>query len=284
MSAVAPGARLGQTSAMANPIKIGILGAGGRMGAALLAEIPQSPALILAGAIERAGHPGVGQPVGPAFPASLTLGSNPGPLARLSDVLIDFTTPSALEATLDAACEGKAALVIGTTGLEPQHHALIDNAARNIAVLQAANTSLGVTLLAALVEQAARALGDDWDIEILDLHHRHKVDAPSGTAIALGEAAARGRGIILATAAERGRDGNASARLPGNIGFAALRGGSAAGDHTVLFAAEGERLEFTHRAESRRIFARGALRAAAWLAGKPKGRYTMGDVLGLPAL
>jgi 4-hydroxy-tetrahydrodipicolinate reductase len=245
-------------------IKVGILGAGGRMGAMLLAEIQQDSRLALAGAIERAGHAGVGQPIGPAFPASLTLGSNPGPLARAADVLIDFTTPAALEATLDAACEGKAALVIGTTGLEPQHHALIDNAARNISVLQAANTSLGITLLARLVEQAARALGDDWDIEIVDLHHRHKVDAPSGTALALGEAAARGRGVLLANHAERGRDGIGNPRA-----------------HTVLFATEGERLEFTHRAESRRIFARGALRAAAWLAGKPKGRYTMADVLGL---
>lgn len=251
------------------------------MGATLLAEIQQNEGLALAGAIERAGHAQIGQPIGAAYPATLTLGSNPGPLARAADVLIDFTTPAALEATLDAACEGKAALVIGTTGLEPHHHALIDVAARSVPVLQAANTSLGITLLASLVEQAARALGDDWDIEIVDLHHRHKVDAPSGTALALGEAAARGRGIQLAKYAERGRDGISAPRAQGAIGFAAMRGGSAAGDHTVLFAAEGERLEFTHRAESRLIFARGALRAAAWLAGKPKGRYTMVDVLGL---
>lgn len=253
------------------------------MGASLLAEIAQNPKFALVGAIERAGHPGVGQPISPAFPASLTLGSNPGPLARLADVLIDFTSPAALEATLDAACEGKAALVIGTTGLEPHHHALIDAAAKSVPILQAANTSLGVTLLARLVEQAAAALGDDWDIEILDLHHRHKIDAPSGTALALGEAAARGRGISLASHSERGRDGIGSPRSSGAIGFAALRGGSAAGDHTVLFAGEGERIELTHRAESRRIFARGALRAALWLAGKPKGRYAMEDVLGLPA-
>lgn len=264
-------------------IKIGILGAGGRMGATLLAEIAQRPTLSLAGAIERAGHPGIGKPISAAYPASLTLCSNPGPLARASDVLIDFTTPAALEATLDAACEGKAAVVIGTTGLEPHHHALIDNATRNIAVLQAANTALGITLLARLVEQAARALGADWDIEIAELHHKHKLDAPSGTALALGEAAARGRGVALDDHMEAGRFGTDARRTPGSIGFASLRGGSAAGDHTVLLAGEGERLEFTHRAESRVIFARGALKAATWLAGKPRGRYTMDDVLGLPA-
>jgi 4-hydroxy-tetrahydrodipicolinate reductase len=262
-------------------IKIGILGAGGRMGQTLLAEIPHTPGLTLAGAIERAGHAGIGQPLGTSFPPDFTLGSNPGPLARAADVLIDFTTPAALQATLDAACEGKAAVVVGTTGLEPEHHALLDSAARSIPSLQAANTSLGVTLLAALVEQAARALGDDWDIEILDMHHRHKVDAPSGTALALGQAAARGRGIDLAAHTESGRHGNTGARAPGDIGFAALRGGSVAGDHSVIFASEGERLELGHRAESRVIFARGALRAAAWLAGKPKGRYAMEDVLGL---
>ncbi|WP_416906971.1 MAG: 4-hydroxy-tetrahydrodipicolinate reductase [Polymorphobacter sp.] len=264
-------------------VKVGILGAGGRMGHALLAELPHTPGLSLAGAIERAGHAQIGQPLGPAFPASCTLGSNPGPLARAADVLIDFTSPMALEATLDAACEGKAAVVIGTTGLEAAHHALIDAAARSIPILQAANTSLGVTLLTALVEQAARALGEDWDIEILDMHHRHKVDAPSGTALALGEAAARGRGIDLAANTESGRHGVGPPRSPGAIGFAALRGGSVAGDHSVIFAQEGERLELSHRAESRIIFARGALRAALWLAGKPKGRYTMDDVLGLPA-
>jgi 4-hydroxy-tetrahydrodipicolinate reductase len=270
---------------MANDrIRIGVLGAGGRMGQAIIAGIAVDPRLALAGAIERAGHDLVGRPVGPPFPASLTICSNHGPLAIASDVLVDFTTPSALEATLDAACDGKAAIVIGTTGLEPAHHRLIDRAARSVAVLQAANTSLGVTLLARLVTQAARALGPDWDIEIAELHHRHKVDAPSGTALALGAAAATGRGVDLAAVADRGRDGITGARVPGHIGFAALRGGSAAGDHSVLFAGEGERLELRHLAENRTIFARGALKAATWLAGRPAGRYTMDDVLGLPAL
>lgn len=251
------------------------------MGKAIIAAIAENPALRLAGAIERAGHLAVGQPVGPPFPPSLTICSNAAPLAISSDVLIDFTSPAALAATLDAACDGQAAIVIGTTGLEAQHHAMIDRAARNIAVLQAANTSLGVALLARLVRDAAQALGPDWDIEIAELHHRDKVDAPSGTALALGAAAATARGVNLAAVSDRGRDGVTGARVRGHIGFASLRGGSAAGDHMVLFAGEGERIELSHRAENRDIFARGALRAAVWLAGKPAGRYTMDSVLGL---
>ncbi len=269
---------------MANArVKIGVLGAGGRMGQAILAAIAADPRLVLAGAIERAGHEAVGRRLGPPWPEAMSICSNHGPLAIASDVLVDFTAPSALEATLDAACDGKAAIVIGTTGLEPRHHAMIDRAAKSIAVLQAANTSLGVTLLARLVEDAARALGPDWDIEIAELHHRHKVDAPSGTALALGAAAARGRGVDLARVSDRGRDGITGERLPGHIGFASLRGGSAPGDHLVMFAGEGERIELGHRVESRDIFARGALQAAVWLAGRPAGRYAMDDVLGLPA-
>ncbi len=254
------------------------------MGAAIIAELGSGswPGLALAGAIERAGHPDIGSRLGEAFGPAMTLGSNPQPLAHASQVLIDFTTPAALEATLDACCDGRAALVVGTTGLEPHHHALIDRAAANIAVLQAANTSLGVALLSRLVEQAARALGPDWDIEISELHHRQKSDAPSGTALALGASAARGRGIDLGQRSERGRDGVSARRQPGNIGFSSLRGGTAAGDHMVLLAGDGERIELWHRAENRVIFARGALRAAAWLAGKPAGRYAIDDVLDLP--
>jgi 4-hydroxy-tetrahydrodipicolinate reductase len=265
-------------------IRIGISGAGGRMGAALLAELPAHPGLVLAGAIERAGHPAIGHPIGAAYPASLTLCSNPGPLARAADVVIDFSSPAALEATLTACEEARTAALIGTTGLSDADHARIDAAARSIPVLQAANTSLGITLLARLVTEAARALGPDWDIEIAELHHRYKRDAPSGTALALGSAAARGRGVSLDEVAEAGREGADAVRTPGSIGFASLRGGSAAGDHTVLIASEGERLELTHRAENRDIFARGALRAARWLAGRPAGRYSMAEVLGLPAL
>ena len=267
---------------MTKPIRIGVLGAGGRMGQAIIAGVAADPTLMLAGAIERSGHVAVGRLLGAPFAPGLTICSNPGPLAHASDVIIDFTAPSALEATLDAACDGSAAIVVGTTGLEARHHAIIDRAARSIAVLQAANTSLGVTLLARLVADAARALGPDWDIEIAELHHRDKVDAPSGTALALGAAAAIGRGVALAAVSDRGRDGITGVRVAGHIGFASLRGGSVAGDHTVLFAGNGERIELRHLAENREIFARGALRAAVWLSGRSPGRYAMDDVLGLP--
>ena len=195
------------------------------------------------------------------------------------DVLVDFSAPSALQASLDRATAAGIPILVGTTGLDDFSERRIANAAEQVAVLQAANTSLGVTLLSALVEQAAAVLGPDWDIEIGETHHRLKADSPSGTALALGEAAARGRGAKLQ--AERGRDGTALKRAEGAVGFASLRGGSVAGDHDVLFLGPGERLILSHRAESRAIFATGALKAAGWLAGQPPGRYTMAQVLGL---
>lgn len=201
-------------------------------------------------------------------------------LARVSDVLVDFSSPAAIEANLDAAIMAGVPIVIGTTGLEERHHWLCDHAAQSIAVLQTGNTSLGVNMLAYLVREAAARLGEDWDIELVETHHRMKVDAPSGTALLLGEAAAAGRGIALAPNSERGRDGITGARRPGAIGFAALRGGSVAGDHTVHFLGTDERIALSHVAESRSIFARGALRAAQWLIGKPAGRYAMASVLG----
>lgn len=257
--------------------RVGVLGAGGRMGQAIIAALAEAPGLTLGGAVERAGHAIVGTKLG----AGLIVCSNPLALAHACDVLIDFTTPDALAANIEAACESKTPLVVGTTGLEPKHHKAIDAAARDVAILQTGNTSLGVNLLAALVEQAAATLGDDWDIEIVEMHHRHKVDAPSGTALLLGEAAAKGRGVDLAQRSARGRDGITGARRAGDIGFASLRGGSVAGDHQVILAAEGERIELGHRAETREIFARGAVKAAAWLAGKTAGRYSMRDVLGI---
>lgn len=211
----------------------------------------------------------------------IAMTDDPLALAERSDILVDFSAPGALSAHLDACIAARKPVLIGTTGLEAVHHALIDEAAAIIPVLQTGNTSLGVNLLAALVEQAAAGLGDDWDIEIVEMHHRHKVDAPSGTALLLGEAAARGRGIDLADHSERGRDGITGARQAGAIGFAALRGGSVAGDHQVIFATEGERIEIGHRAENRAIFARGAVKGALWLAGQPAGRYDMKAVLGL---
>jgi 4-hydroxy-tetrahydrodipicolinate reductase len=242
-------------------IRIGIIGSEGRMGHALRE------------AVAGAGHKFAGG-----------VDQDSGDIIRLSkegDVLVDFSSPAALEETLDAAVAAGTPIVVGTTGLEERHHWLLDDAAKRIAVLQTGNTSLGVNLLAHLVEEAASRLGDDWDIEIVETHHRMKVDAPSGTALLLGEAAARGRGITLADHSERGRDGIAGARVGGAIGFASLRGGTVAGDHTVYLLADNERLALSHIAENRAIFAKGAVRAAGWLIGQPAGRYTMKEVLGL---
>ena len=202
-------------------------------------------------------------------------------VAATSDVLIDFSAPGALAGNVAACVAAGKPLLIGTTGLEAEHVAAIEAAAGKIAVLQTGNTSLGINLLAALVREAASRLGDDWDIEIVEMHHRHKVDAPSGTALLLGEAAAAGRGIDLASHSARGRDGITGPRKAGEIGFASLRGGSVAGEHMVTLASDQERIELGHRAESRVIFARGAIKAAQWLVGKAPGRYTMADVLGL---
>ncbi len=196
------------------------------------------------------------------------------------DVLIDFSAPAALAASLDRAMRANLPILIGTTGLDDLANRRIADAASRVAVLRAANTSLGVALLADLVERAAAVLGSDWDIEVLEMHHRRKADAPSGTALALGEAAARGREIDLPSNSERARDGTAKVRAEGAIGFAALRGGTVAGDHDVIFAGPEERLILSHRAESRSIFARGALAAAAFLRGREPGLYSMRDVIG----
>ena len=240
---------------------IGIFGSRGRMGRAIAEVIGDSEGAALAGGADQ--------------------GDDAGTVARASDVIVDFSSPAALAEHLAAAQAAGTAIVIGTTGLAPEHHALIDDAARTIPVLQAANTSLGVNLLAHLVRETAARLGEDWDIEIAEMHHRHKADAPSGTALMLGGAAAGGRGARLDEVSDRGRDGLTGPRQAGHIGFAALRGGAVAGDHQVIFAAEGERLELGHRADSRDIFARGAIKAAVWLNGRAPGRYTMADVLGL---
>lgn len=239
---------------------IGIIGSAGRMGQALAAAVPDLGAT-LAGGIDA--------------------GGDPTALAQQADVLVDFSAPAALDRTLTAARTARTPILIGTTGLTTAHHALIDAAAADIAVLQTGNVSLGVTLLAKLVRDAAARLGPDWDIEIAEMHHRHKVDAPSGTALLLGEAAAAGRGITLAEARVADRAGLTGARSEGTIGFASLRGGSVAGDHLVVFAGEGERIELVHRAENRAIFARGAITAALWLAEQPAGRYSMDQVLAL---
>ena len=193
------------------------------------------------------------------------------------DVIVDFSAPSALQASLDRALAAAVPILVGTTGLDDFASRRISAAAKDIAVLRSANTSLGVALLSDLVERAASVLGPEWDIEILEMHHRQKTDAPSGTALALGDAAARGRGTKLK--AERGRDGTNLKREEGAIGFASLRGGTVAGDHDVIFAGPEERLILSHRAENRMIFARGALAAAKFLVGKPAGIYSMRDVI-----
>jgi 4-hydroxy-tetrahydrodipicolinate reductase len=202
-------------------------------------------------------------------------------LAEASDALVDFSSPAALKNNLHAAIGAGIPILVGTTGLDDSHHAALDSAAHAVPVLQTGNTSLGVTLLAHLVHEAAARLGPDWDIEVLEMHHRMKVDAPSGTALLLGEAAAAARGIDLAVSSESGRDGHTGARAEGAIGFAALRGGTVAGEHSVIFAGEQERITLSHSAENRMIFARGAVKGATWLIGKPAGRYSMQDVLGL---
>jgi 4-hydroxy-tetrahydrodipicolinate reductase len=239
---------------------IGIYGSAGRMGRAI-ATIAGDEGAGVAGGVDA--------------------GEDPFALAHDADVLVDFSTPAALESHLSAAVAARTPIVIGTTGLSPTHHALIDRAAESIAVLQTGNTSLGVTLLGILVREAAQRLGPEWDIEIVEMHHRHKVDAPSGTALLLGEAAARGRGTTLNEERVDGRAGLVGARTEGTIGFSSLRGGTVVGDHLVVFAGEGERIELGHRGEDRSIFARGAVKAALWLADRPVGRYRMSEVLGL---
>jgi 4-hydroxy-tetrahydrodipicolinate reductase len=252
---------------------IGIFGARGRMGQAIAGIAADAGLDVVGGTDSQAG--------GTIGDAGAAITADPAALAARADVLIDFSVPAALDTHLAACIAAGKPLLIGTTGLEAEHHAAIDRAAERIAVLQTGNTSLGVNLLAALVREAATRLGDDWDIEIVEMHHRHKVDAPSGTALLLGEAAAVGRNIRLDERAVRGRDGITGARGAGDIGFASLRGGSVAGDHQVILATDQERIELSHRAESRIIFARGAIKAAQWLIGKAPGRYTMADVLGL---
>ena len=197
-----------------------------------------------------------------------------------ADVLVDFSAPAALEASLNRAVSANVPILVGTTGLQPEHHTKIENAAKQTAVIYAPNTSLGINLLRQLVEEATKRLGPEWDIEILEMHHRHKVDAPSGTALMLGRSAAEGRGSTLQELSRFDRIGeHPHAREPGTIGYASLRGGSVAGEHVVIRATDGVRIELGHRAESRRIFARGALAAVRFLAGKPPGLYSMRDVI-----
>ncbi len=266
-------------------MKIGVLGCAGRMGRALLAEIVDTDGCTLAGGTEAAGHPALGQDLGTLLGTDdfgQTVGDDAEALIAASDAVIEFSTAEATLRHAELAARFGTAQVIGTTGLDDETSARIKAAAARTPIVWAANMSLGVNLLLGLTERVARTLGPEaFDIEIVEIHHRHKIDAPSGTALALGEAAARGRGVPLADVADRGRDGVTGARNTGSIGFAALRGGDVVGDHSVVFAGLGERIELTHKAADRKIYARGAVHAARWLNGRPPGVYDMTDVLGL---
>jgi 4-hydroxy-tetrahydrodipicolinate reductase len=266
--------------------RIAILGAGGRMGRALIRALSDTEGAALAAAVEYNGSPLIGQD--PAILAGLPagpirIGKDGAAGIAAANVAIEFSTPAATVKHALIAAEAGIAYVAGTTGMATCDEDVLREAAERIPVVYAANYSVGVTLLADLVRRTAARLGREFDIEIVEMHHRHKVDAPSGTALALGRAAAAGRGVALDDVAVRGRDGVTGAREKGTIGFAALRGGDVPGDHTVIFAGDGERLELSHRASGRDIFARGAVRAAIWAIGKEPGLYNMRDVLGLDA-
>jgi 4-hydroxy-tetrahydrodipicolinate reductase len=261
-----------------------VAGAAGRMGRTLINAIAETPGLVLVGATEGEGSPFLGQDSGVLAglpPNRINVVSEVRPLTLAADAIVDFTVPTATVALAALAAETKLVHIIGTTGCSAADDAKIADAAKQTAVMKSGNMSLGVNLLAVMTKRVAQALGDDFDIEIVEMHHNKKIDAPSGTALLFGEAAAAGRRIDLKTHSERGRDGHTGARKPGTIGFASLRGGNVAGEHSVIFAGADERLELTHKATDRMIFARGALKAALWTRGKPPGLYDMLDVLGL---
>ncbi len=264
-------------------MKIGIVGCAGRMGQMLLREILTTPGAALGGGTERSESPAIGRDIGELAGAAhvgIGVGDDPAALFAAVDAVIDFTAPVATLRHLELAAQSGKALVIGTTGMDAAQKEKIAEAAQKSPIVFAPNMSVGVTLAMAVVEQVAKILDDSYDIEIVEMHHRHKVDAPSGTALGLGLAAAKGRGVDLDAVACKARDGHTGARPKGEIGFATLRGGDVVGDHTVVFAADGERFEITHKASSRQVFAKGAVRAALWLKGRKPGLYTMRDVLG----
>lgn len=266
-------------------MKIGVLGCAGRMGRAIIGEILRTDGCTLTGGTEVAGHSAIGQDLGALADVDdigLKVHDNAPDLIGAADAIIEFSTPEATIRHAILAAEHGTAHVIGTTGLDAEAERLLREMATRTSIVWAANMSLGVNLLCGLAEQVARILGPEaFDIEIVEMHHRQKIDAPSGTALALGEAAARGRDVTLEDVADRGRDGITGARKSGAIGFAALRGGDVVGDHSVVFAGAGERIELTHRATDRGIYARGAVHAARWLEGRAAGLYSMADVLGL---
>ncbi|KQI69906.1 dihydrodipicolinate reductase [Loktanella sp. 3ANDIMAR09] len=261
-----------------------ITGASGRMGQMLVQTVTASDACRLVGALERPGHDWVGQDIGTAMGGAalgVTVSDDPVATFAKAQAVIDFTAPAATVQFAGLAAQARAVHVIGTTGLTPEDIAAIDRAAHHAVIVRAGNMSLGVNLLTVLAQKVAAALDADYDIEIVEAHHRHKVDAPSGTALMLGEAAAAGRGVDLADVRDSGRDGITGARKRGDIGFHAIRGGDTVGDHDVIFAADGEQITLRHRATDRSVFARGALKAALWGQDRAPGHYDMLNVLGL---
>lgn len=265
-------------------MKIGIVGAAGRMGRMLIAAVQAAEGVELAGGTEAPNHPDIGRDLAEIIgdeAAGVGLTSDADALFGVADAVIDFTVPVATVAHAKLAAQHGTALVIGTTGLDTTQQGAIDAVGQKAAIVQAANYSVGVNVLLGLVEKAAEILPNAYDIEVLEMHHHHKVDAPSGTALALGHAAAAGRGVALDDVACKARDGIVGARPRGEIGFATLRGGDVVGDHTVMYAGPGERVEITHKASSREVFANGAVRAALWSGTQPPGLYSMKDVLGL---
>jgi len=269
---------------MTDSVGIAVMGASGRMGRMLIDAVTASDAAHLVGVTERPGHDWIGQDLGAALGGAKTgvmVHADPLDVIVKAQAVIDFTTPEATLAHAQLTAQARCVHVIGTTGLSEDDIARLDAAARHAVIVRAGNMSLGVNLLTRLAQEVARALDADFDVEIVESHHRHKVDAPSGTALMLGEAVARGRGVDLAQVSDRSRDGMTGQRRRGDIGFAAIRGGDIVGEHDVIFAGAGERIVLSHIATDRGIFARGALKAALWGQGKAPGHYSMMSVLGL---
>ena len=265
-------------------MKLAVIGAAGRMGQTLVRTIKEIRGCAVAGAIEIPGSIALGQDVGllaGVGKLTMPITDDLAAIADKIDGVLDFSVPAASVRNAEIAAKAGIVHVIGTTGFSAEQEAEIAAASKRAVIVKAGNMSLGVNLLVALTRKVAAALDADFDIEILEMHHKHKVDAPSGTALMLGRAAAEGRGVDLGKKSVRKRDGHTGERPVGAIGFATLRGGNVVGEHTVIFAGEGERIELTHRATDRGIFARGAVKAALWARGKPPGLYSMADVLGL---
>jgi 4-hydroxy-tetrahydrodipicolinate reductase len=265
-------------------MRLVVVGAAGRMGRAVIRAALAHPGVTVAAAVERPGSEAIGQDAGVLAglpPIGVGVGNDALAAFLNADAVIDFTAPAASVAHAELAAQARIVHVVGTTGCSPADEAAFAAAARHARVVRSGNMSLGVNLVAGLVRRAAAALGEEFDIEIVEMHHRMKIDAPSGTALLFGEAAARGRGVDLAAVSQSARDGVTGPRRRGDIGFASLRGGTVVGDHSVIFAGDLERIELSHRAEDRSIFARGALKAALWALDKKPGLYSMADVLGL---